>query len=90
MIEKTNRGGEGRNTRSRSDRSGPAPAKRQDERAHGIVQTSRGEDQPADKARAKGPQERAGIERREGAARGCRAAGPVAPGSRPATSKTAA
>ena len=52
MIEKTNRGGEGRNTRSRSDRSGPAPAKRQDERAHGIVQTSRGEDQPADKARA--------------------------------------
>jgi hypothetical protein len=52
MIEKTNRGGEGRNARSRSDRSGPAPPRQPGERAHGIARTPRGEDQPADKARA--------------------------------------
>jgi hypothetical protein len=50
MVEKTNRGGEGRG--SRSDRSGPAPPRREDDRAHGIARTPRGEDQPADKERA--------------------------------------
>ena len=52
MVEKTNRDGEGRNARSRGDRSGPSLPKHEDARAHGIARTSRGEDQPADKARA--------------------------------------
>ena len=52
MAEKTNRGGEAKNTRSPPDRSGPAPPKPQGDRGHGITRTSRGEDHPADKRRA--------------------------------------
>ena len=54
MTQKTYRGGEGQNTPQHSPhRPGPDLPKRSAPPSHGIARTERGEDQPADKARAR-------------------------------------
>jgi hypothetical protein len=52
MTEKTNRGGEGRNTTPHSPARGSPDLPKQGSAQHGIARTDRGEEQPTDKARA--------------------------------------
>jgi len=52
MTEKTNRGGEGRNATPDSPQRGSPDLPKQGSAQHGIARTERGEEQPADKARA--------------------------------------
>jgi len=52
MTEKTNRGGEGRHTTPHSPTRGSPDLPKPGSTQHGIARTDRGEEQPADKARA--------------------------------------
>ena len=52
MPQKTNRGGEGKNTPTSTSRSGPELPRQPPGSSHGIARTERGEDHPADKSRA--------------------------------------
>ena len=52
MKEKANRGGEGRHTTPPSLARGSPDLPKPGSAQHGIARTERGEDQPADKARA--------------------------------------
>ena len=52
MPEKTDRGGEGKNTPASTSRGGPELPRQPPGSSHGIARTERGEDQPADKSRA--------------------------------------
>jgi hypothetical protein len=52
MTQKGYRGGEGRNATPRSAERGSPELPKQDSAQQGITRTERGEDQPADKARA--------------------------------------
>ncbi len=52
MTEKTNRGGEGRNTTPRSPERGSPDLPKRGSAQQGIVRTDRGEEQPGDWTRA--------------------------------------
>jgi len=52
MTKKTDRGGEGRRTTPQSLARGSPDLSKQGSAQHGITRTERGEEQPADKARA--------------------------------------
>jgi hypothetical protein len=80
MTEKTNRGGEGRNTAPPSPERGSPDLPKQGSTQHGITRTERGEEQPADKSRAQQVHKSAGGSKGEKAQRDAAEQQPEWPG----------
>jgi hypothetical protein len=80
MMQKTYRGGEGRNTTPPAPERGSPDLPKQGSAQQGIARTERGEDQPADKARAQQVHKGARESKGEKAQRDAAEQQPMSPG----------